>query len=171
MYHQVSLGVGLLALKNTKMVGCTASWLHRLPFGLARAKSLRQKKHAGSLGWWACSQNHPEIREASHSPPRGLTLFQATKFYVAEIVLAGGKAVPTLMPASSTWHAISSLCDVSCALVVFFGESLSILVESPTNMTRILTTHVWLLSYLQILYKFYHFYNYYFTILYSMFPT
>ena len=25
MYHQVSLGVGLLALKNTKMVGCTAS--------------------------------------------------------------------------------------------------------------------------------------------------
>lgn len=43
MYHQVSLGVGLLALKNTKMVGCTASWLHRLPFGLARAKSLRQK--------------------------------------------------------------------------------------------------------------------------------
>ena len=111
MYHQVPLSVGLLALKNTKMVGCTASWLHRLPFGLARAKSLRQKKHAGSLVWWACSQNHPEIREASHSSPRGSYPFPSYK------VLCRGDCSCWRQSSSNSY---AGFLDMACQIIIMW---------------------------------------------------
>lgn len=77
----------------------------------------------------------------------------------------------------SSSNSYAGFLDMACQIIIMWRVMCPccflwpILAESPTNMTRILTTHVWLLLYLQILYKFYHFYNYYFTILYSMFPT